>query len=304
MPNTELKSLLDELCLNIKDFLSENEDVTKEHLADYLANSAKLISDISSNDLSSYNNQKNLLADNYKTIAKKCLLSYESTNSKISKLSIKHKETIAEYEQQIDLPGITSKFDEIQSHMLEEVSKANSIISELSIQIKDLEEKSSLDPLTKIYNRGALDTYLIEMCDNANDKFETHLLAIDIDDFKQINDNFGHIAGDKILIYISKILKKTLRDGDKVFRFGGEEFIVVLNRIKNEQCIFISNRLLKLISDNKLIYKGSNIGVTVSIGATKLKVGDTPESFINRADKALYKSKQTGKNKLTTEPCS
>ncbi|MCW8837414.1 MAG: GGDEF domain-containing protein [Thiovulaceae bacterium] len=303
MAINELKPLLDELCLNINGFLNENGDITKEHLAEFLKNSAKLISDISDNDLSSYNSDKNLLADNYRNIAKDCLTSYEQTSNQISKLSKKHKEAIDACDiEPIDLPKITSKFNEIQDHMIDEVAKANFIISELSTQIKDLEEKSNLDPLTKIYNRGALNTYLNEMCENANEKYEAHLLIIDIDDFKQINDEFGHIAGDKILIYIAKILKKTLRDGDKVFRFGGEEFIVILNRIKDAQCMTISNRLLRLVSDNKLIYKGNNIGVTISIGATKLKVGDTPDSFITRADKALYKSKHSGKNKISTEP--
>jgi diguanylate cyclase (GGDEF)-like protein len=303
MAKNELENILDELCLSVKDFLNENGNVTKEHLSVYLKNSAKLISDMSSDAVNSYNSDKHILAEEYKNIAKECLSSYEKTSSQMSELSEKHKETIEEYtDRQIDIPGITDKFNEIQTHMMDEVAKANSIITQLSTQIKDLEEKSNIDPLTKIYNRGALNTYLTEMCENANDKFETHLLAIDIDDFKSINDKFGHIAGDKILIYIARILKKTLRDGDKVFRFGGEEFIVILNRLSEKQCKTIANRLIKLISDNKLIYKGNNIGVTVSVGGTSLKVGDTPDSFINRADKALYKSKNSGKNKLSTEP--
>jgi len=303
MARNELESVLDELCMNIKSFLNENSSITQEHLSEYLKNAAKLISDISNDALDSYNSDKHILAQEYKNIAKECLISYQNTSSQISELSVKHKKTIQECEgQAIDLPLITSKFNEIQDHMVEEVAKANSIINELSTQIKELEEKSNLDALTKVYNRGALHTYLTELCTNATDKYETHLLVIDIDDFKKINDEFGHIAGDKILIYIARILKKTLRDGDKVFRFGGEEFIVVLNRINELECLAIANRLLTLVSNNQLIYKGNNIGVTISIGATKLKVGDTPDSFITRADKGLYRSKHTGKNKLSMEP--
>jgi diguanylate cyclase (GGDEF)-like protein len=186
--------------------------------------------------------------------------------------------------------------------MVDEVSKANAIISKLSTQIKELEEKSNLDALTKVYNRRALISYLADLCKNSTDKHQSYMLVIDIDDFKKINDEFGHIAGDKILIYIARMIKKTLRDGDKVFRFGGEEFIVILNRISEDESIAIANRFLTMVSDNKLIYKGNNIGVTISIGSTKLKIGDTPDSFIARADKALYRSKHTGKNKLSTEP--
>ncbi len=303
MAQNDLDPVLDELCSSIKEFIHENKDVTKEHLADFLKNSAELISTVSIDKLNSYNRDKHLLADEYKNIAKECLAHYKDTSTKISELSDEHKETLAECEDQhINLPEITSKFNEIQNHMVEEVSKANSIISQLSTQIKELEEKSNLDPLTKIFNRGALNNYLEELCENVNENYETHMLAIDIDDFKAINDEFGHIAGDKILIYISRILKRTLRDGDKVFRYGGEEFVIILNRVKEKQCTDIARRLIKLVSDNKLIYQGNNIGVTVSIGATRLKVGDTPESFISRADKALYRSKGSGKNKLSTEP--
>jgi len=213
-----------------------------------------------------------------------------------------HADTIDECEaNHIDLPKITSKFSEIQIHMFNEVKRANSIISELTEQVQTLEKKSNLDSLTKVYNRGALNNYLTDLCANATTNYDTHMLILDIDNFKNINDSFGHVAGDKILIFISNILKKTLRDGDKVFRFGGEEFIVILNRIDEEHSMKIGNRILKLISGNKLIYRGQNIGVTASIGATKFKLGDTQDTFIARADSALYKSKHNGKNQLTME---
>lgn len=303
MARNELESVLDELCMNIKGFLNENSSITKDHLSVYLHNAAKLISDMSNDTLDSYTSDKQILAEEYKNIAQKCLISYEETSSQISELSKKHKKTIEECEAQtIDLPLITSKFNDIHDHMVDEVSKANAKISELSTQIKELEEKSNIDALTKVFNRRALITYLDELCKNATDKHQSFMLVIDIDDFKKINDEYGHIAGDKILIYISRMIKKTLRDGDNVFRFGGEEFIVMLNRINENESINIAKRFLTMVSENRLIYKGNNIGVTISIGSTQLKVGDTPDSFITRADKALYRSKHTGKNKLSTEP--
>ena len=113
--------------------------------------------------------------------------------------------------------------------------------------------------------------------------------------FKVINDTYGHIAGDKILIFIANILKKTLRDGDKIFRYGGEEFILILNRLDNIHCLKIASRILELINKNKLIYKGESINVTVSIGTTIYNISDTPDSMIHRADKALYRAKKDGK---------
>ena len=302
MIKNELKSLVEEMCTSINSLMNAKEEITKENLSDFLVNSATLISDASQDELNSYQKSKDILIKEFKGISQRCLTSYEESNSKFSELSKMHADTLIEFKNnRIDIPKITNKFTEIQTHMIDEIQRANSIISELTQQVESLEKKSTIDSLTKVYNRGALNTYLSDLCLNANKNYSTYMIILDIDDFKQINDSFGHVAGDKILIFISNILKKTLRDGDKVFRYGGEEFIVVLNRIDKENSIKAGNRILKLISGNKLIYKGQNIGVTASIGATKFKLGDTQDSFIARADSALYKSKHNGKNQFTME---
>jgi diguanylate cyclase (GGDEF)-like protein len=183
--------------------------------------------------------------------------------------------------------------------MTKEVKKANEVISELSNKVKVLEQTSNLDPLTKVLNRRALISYLKEVCTNKDIPYTLHILMIDIDNFKSINDNYGHITGDKILIFIANILRKALRDGDKIFRFGGEEFTIILNRNSDKESEAIANRLLKLISSNNLIYMGQKISITASIGMTKFIENDTPDSLMGRADKALYKSKNDGKNMVS-----
>jgi diguanylate cyclase (GGDEF)-like protein len=185
--------------------------------------------------------------------------------------------------------------------MTEEVTKANEIISTLTQQVKILEEKTNLDPLTKVFNRRALNHYLQTVCSSQNTKFELHLLILDLDDFKNINDRYGHLAGDKVLIFIANILKKTLREGDKVFRYGGEEFVIILNRIDDVLCKKIARRLLDLVESNNLIYKGESLKVTMSMGGTKYLASDTPDSLLSRADAALYKAKSNGKNQFYTE---
>jgi len=196
------------------------------------------------------------------------------------------------------LETLTTKFSEIQTHMTNEVKKANQIISELSEKVKTLEETTNLDPLTKVFNRRALISYLDGVCANKTTPL-MHAIMLDIDNFKTINDTYGHIAGDKILIFISNILRKTIKEGDKIFRFGGEEFTVILNRNNDDESEAIANRILKLISSNKLVYMGENILVTASIGMTKLIQNDTPDTLISRADKALYASKHNGKNMVS-----
>jgi len=303
MAKLEFKSLIEEMCTNLSEFVDDNNKISKEHIVNYLKNSANLISSITDEEISSYQITKNNFIEDYKEIAKQTLSSYENTNTKFTELTSLHEEVVFECSKAtlIDLPKLTNKFTDIQSDMIDEVNKANSIITQLSAQVKELETKSNVDSLTKVFNRGALNSYLTKLCSHNNINRDAHLLILDIDDFKLINDRYGHVAGDKILIFISNILKKTLRDGDKVFRYGGEEFVIILNRIDDKQCQIITNRILNLISGNRLIYKGQNIGVTISIGTTKYINSDTPDTFITRADNALYTAKKNGKNQVAME---
>jgi diguanylate cyclase (GGDEF)-like protein len=303
MQKDELISLANEMCKELSTIIEQQkEEATKEQVANYLIESAQIILNINEKDMSSVGFAENVFHNAYKDIANKSLSSYADTNENMNKLAKMHEKTLLECNSQhIDLPALTSKFDEIQSHMSDEVKKANKIITQLTTQVKTLEEKSNLDSLTKVFNRRALSSYLKNVCSNNNLPYEFHMLMLDIDDFKNINDVYGHVAGDKVLIFIANILKKTLRDGDKVFRYGGEEFIIILNRIDDAHCKKITSRLLDLVRGNKLIYKGEALRVTMSMGTTKYIQGDTPDTIIARADKALYKAKDSGKNQVHAE---
>lgn len=302
MQKNELIPLVNKMCRELLNIIDEEDSATLEQVSSYLIESAEVITHINKDHVSAAGYAESLFHNAYKDIARKSLSSYKNTNSSISKLTQLHEETLSECtEQHIDLPAITSKFNEIQMQMSHEVVKANNIISKLTEQVKDLEEKTNLDALTKVFNRRALTTHLETICNNKKLPYNFHLLILDIDDFKYINDTYGHIAGDKILIFIANILRKTVRDGDKVFRYGGEEFVIILNRIDDTHCKNTAQRVLELIRDNKLIYKGENLSVTISIGTTKFMHKDTPNSLIARADKALYRAKQNGKNQMQTE---
>ena len=302
MQKDELISLVNKMCKELLVIIDEEDSATLEQVSNYLVESAEVITNVNEDNVNTTGYTESLFHNAYKDIARKSLSSYKNTNKSISKLTQLHEETLSECtEQQIDLPAITSKFNEIQVRMSNEVIKANNIITKLTDQVKDLEEKTNLDALTKVFNRRALTTHLDSVCSNKKLPYNFHLLILDIDDFKQINDTFGHIAGDKILIFIANILRKTLRDGDKVFRYGGEEFVIILNRIDDTHCKKTAHRILELIRNNKLIYKGRNLSVTMSIGTTKFIHADTPNSLIARADKALYRAKENGKNQMQTE---
>ena len=302
MEKEDLKSLVTQMYDNLIENINNQNNVNKEQVVSYLKDSVDVILSISDDKIDSIEHAKSAFNNAYKEIANKSLSSYEHTNQRFKELTQLHGETLDSCsESMIDLPSITKKFDDIQSHMVDEVKKANSNITQLSSQVETLEKNSNLDSLTKVFNRRALTTHLENICSKKILKYELRILMLDIDDFKLINDTHGHIAGDKILIFIANILKKTLRDGDKIFRYGGEEFIIILNRIDNEHCEKITHRLLQLVSQNKLIYKGENLQVTMSIGATVYTPNDTPDTLITRADQALYKAKANGKNRMYSE---
>lgn len=300
MEKNDLKALIEEIYQNLLERVNSQEEATKGQVIGYLRDAIEVVSNINDKDIDSIEHAREAFSNSYKELVKQSLSSYKNSNEIFGELSQLNKETINQYsEKHIDLQTLTEKFDEIQSHMTKEVSKANEVISELTSKVKVLEETSNLDPLTKVFNRRALISYLREVCANKDIPYHLHILMIDIDNFKSINDNYGHITGDKILIFISNILRKALRDGDKIFRFGGEEFTIILSRNSDEESESIAKRLLKLISSNNLIYMGQKISITASIGLTKYLKDDTPDSLMARADKALYTSKNNGKNMVS-----
>ena len=302
MNKDDLKSLVTQMYENLLENINQQEMANRDHVVTYLRDSIDIISNLSDDKINSIEHAKSAFNNAYEEIANKSISSYKYTNDRFEQLTQMHEKTLSSCsETSIDVPAITEKFNDIQTHMLDEVKKANDIISQLSSQVKILEKDSNLDSLTRVFNRRALSKYLENVCSQQNFNHELHALILDIDDFKNINDTYGHIAGDKILIFIANILKKTLRDGDKIFRYGGEEFVLVLNRIDTSHCQKIAARILDLIGKNKLIYKAKSLNVTVSIGTTIFASGDTPDTLIARADKALYQAKADGKNRICSE---
>lgn len=125
------------------------------------------------------------------------------------------------------------------------------------------------------------------------------LLMIDIDNFKLINDKYGHSCGDTILSAFSKKLKESLRETEIVARWGGEEFIVLVLESSSEICADLSEKLVKLPQNTKVLVGDEIISFTVSIGGATLKdEDDSVENLINRADQLLYKAKQEGRNRF------
>lgn len=124
---------------------------------------------------------------------------------------------------------------------------------------------------------------------------------MDIDHFKNVNDNFGHNNGDTVLKVIAKTLIKNVRSFDTVGRWGGEEFLGLIENINKDELLKIAEKLRALVDASSIRPEGfkNNINPTISIGATISKPEDSPETIIKRADELMYKSKQAGRNKVT-----
>ncbi|MDQ1263642.1 MAG: hypothetical protein QG559_643 [Campylobacterota bacterium] len=299
MHKNDLKALVEGIYENLLERIDTNENATKEQVIRYLKDAIDVVSVINDKDIDSIEHAKQAFSNSYRELVNQSLSSYEYTNGQFEILTKLQEETLQEcHSTEIDLSLVTAKFSEIQSHMTQEIKRANQVITELTNKVKTLEQTSNLDPLTNVFNRRALNSHLSNTLSNKI-SYDMHVLMLDVDNFKFINDNYGHITGDKILIFIANLLKKTLRDGDKLFRYGGEEFTIILNRNTDSQSEAVAQRILNLISANNLIYLGEKIEVTASIGMTKIIGNDTIETLLSRADKALYISKSNGKNMVS-----
>lgn len=174
------------------------------------------------------------------------------------------------------------------------------LIEELKRDKEVLEKIAYIDPLTKVYNRRYLyETMNIIIPQSKRGEYPLSLCIFDIDDFKQINDKYGHDVGDKVLETFGEILKKSVRSSDIVARLGGEEFVVVLQGAYLKEALSLANKIRKSFNEIEFDITGEKLSFSVSGGVAELdKEKDDLESLIKKADIALYVAKKSGKNKI------
>ncbi|WP_062307646.1 GGDEF domain-containing protein [Alicyclobacillus sendaiensis] len=160
------------------------------------------------------------------------------------------------------------------------------------------EKEAKTDALTGLYNRKSFDEYLdfaLQISDGTNTPL--HLAVIDIDNFKQINDQFGHLVGDEILRRTARAIQQHLAAGDFLARYGGEEFAVIIPEISHEQAVQHMEKIREYIANVHHVELDGH-RATVSIGLSTHRPGETRDELFERADQCLYRAKQTGKNKI------
>lgn len=167
--------------------------------------------------------------------------------------------------------------------------------------LKILEQLAITDGLTRLYNsRHFYNQLKLEVTRSSRYSHPLSLLMIDIDHFKQYNDQYGHMNGDKVLSTIGKLIKGCLREMDSAYRYGGEEFTIILPETKGDEAIHVAQRIRKIVEAEKFYpEKNIEVGITISVGVTQYSKNEDIKEFIKRADKAMYMSKQLGRNRIT-----
>ena len=172
-------------------------------------------------------------------------------------------------------------------------------ITKLERDKNNIKKLAELDPLTQIYNRVKLNEMFNSIFFKAK-KYNTivTMILFDIDHFKQINDNYGHNVGDKVLKELSSLVRGLLRDDDIFARWGGEEFVVVLEGISLQEMTKLASRLREEI--DKFPFDVVE-HITCSFGVTQFNQSDTESLFFERVDEALYEAKESGRNRVVTK---
>ncbi len=190
--------------------------------------------------------------------------------------------------------------DGINNHIINLDRMVAERTRELEAAMVSIRKLSDTDTLTGCYNRRLFDKRIIEEIRRTErHQHPLSLLFADIDFFKKINDRFGHACGDQALVVFSQALKKELREHiDWVVRYGGEEFLLILPETDLEHAISVAERIRTLVEKQELSLDGRHLSMTASFGVAQYRPDESADDWVNRADHALYRAKQTGRNRV------
>ncbi|MBN1425377.1 GGDEF domain-containing protein [Candidatus Fermentibacteria bacterium] len=181
-----------------------------------------------------------------------------------------------------------------------EVFSEDKGLHEVLLDLREAQHEALADALTDAPNRKACDALLAGRLERARLLGIPFGIAfVDVDHFKCVNDEFGHQLGDHVLLMVTRTMERAVRPRDVVTRRGGDEFIVVFDSITKTVLGEVTERIRALIEQSFIVHDEVRVSVTVSLGATMATPEDAPETLVARADRLLYESKETGRNRLT-----
>ncbi|WP_340123034.1 diguanylate cyclase [Methylobacter svalbardensis] len=296
--NINLNNELDELIKKRTVFTSElSIKLFKKHICDTSINSLEKIN----HTLLQLINKTSEAIDTTGEKASAATIHFQNQNKKLENnqgLS-EIKAVLAEIIEGTQDLAETSKTLQVQ---LDESKKEMQLLRQELVQAR---ETAKTDALTGLFNRRAFDQKLDEYIEtHKQNNFELCLLILDLDHFKQVNDTFGHQAGDSVLRYTANLIKQHIAEHHCAARYGGEEMAIIMPNTPFNKAMEIAEKIRSSLAQNPLKRKNSkeSIGkVTLSIGVSGFKINDSIESLIERADKAMYRAKNNGRNQVMAE---
>ncbi len=183
--------------------------------------------------------------------------------------------------------------------LLERVDQMEVETGRVKSRMEEEQLRARTDPLTGMPNRAAYDDRIaaeLQLWERYKTQFS--VAVIDLDLFKGINDKYGHLAGDKVLRLVAKVLQKNIRGSDFVARYGGEEFVVLFPSTGRADARAASVKLCEAVASSPFNFRGEPVRVTISLGVAEVRAGDQPDSLFSRADAALYQAKSKGRNQV------
>ena len=184
---------------------------------------------------------------------------------------------------------------------LKRVLNERRLNEERTQMLEKLKKLSITDGLTKLFNSRHFYNQLKGEIERSNRYgYELSLLLLDIDNFKDFNDTYGHLEGDKVLVRMGRMINACLRRMDTAYRYGGEEFTIVLPGTHGEEARTVAERLRSAVAaEDFSAGKAVDVKITISIGVTQYRQGEAVADFVQRADQAMYQSKQSGRNRVS-----
>jgi len=195
---------------------------------------------------------------------------------------------------------------EKESRDVAKIESLSKQVAVLNTELQSVRTESERDGLTGVLNRRTFDRFLGELVEkNTVKEQDFALLMIDIDDFKRINDSYGHPVGDSVLAAVANKCRQSIRGEDFLARYGGEEFAIILPGASLRNAVKKGRQICQTIAATRYLLEGVDsgkpLGLTVSIGVSICGKADTAAELVNRADKALYVAKGSGKNRTCSE---
>ena len=185
------------------------------------------------------------------------------------------------------------------SEARKQAEQAEERVRQLEAELEHVSEQVREDQLTGTLNRRGLDDAMQREVSRAQRGNSPLCVAVlDLDNFKKLNDTYGHQAGDSALVHLANIVKKTLRPTDIVARYGGEEFVILFSDTSIDPAVDTMRRLQRDLTKQFFLHDHERLLITFSAGVAVLKPGETQDSIFARADKAMYQAKLQGKNRV------